>query len=419
MMMDAFANNQEMVLQDLLQRVESALRLLNPDVTREYREAVQFAPALVRQESRVMDFLRTEDYHTLRAATRIALYWKARKEFFGSDRWLRPHSMTGAGTLTAQQVELLRTGYQAPTASGVLLSNHARVPPQVTTVHPAVIFYILSVTTSEQSQTDGLILFHVISSGNARSHLSFAPEAVQKMRDCLPIRIKKIVVGRTFELGREHLLEYLAYAKQRQASLNLRKPAECVTGDSIKSTLEALQERGIDPSLVPLEMGGDYFYSRDFDAWVTQRLTTEGAMDAAPPIRNTEIAHAVAARQASEEATPAASSSAAAARPAATTNTSASDSISMASEDDRSSTTSGETLVKRRPGESQKEFEKRRTQVYGQRFHAKRKQDISAQMRQCHMLRQTNQALTADNAKLEILLTRARDIVVANVKQKS
>eukprot|EP00977_Amphora_coffeiformis_P023928 scaffold14717_cov132-Amphora_coffeaeformis.AAC.1 len=91
-------------------------------------------------------------------------------------------------------------------------------------------------------------------------------------------------------------------------------------------------------------------------------------------------------------------------------------SAGMTSDDDRSSTASdvgggSEILVKRRSGESDKAFEKRRTRVYGKRFHAKRKQEISTMQETCDMLRQVNQALVMDNEKLERLLTQAREIV--------
>lgn len=90
-MMESFdADQREIIWNDLIDQVRRALRLMNADVSAEYSEAVATVPTLVSRESRFVDFLRTEDYHALRAARRLALFWKTRKDFFGEDRWLLP-----------------------------------------------------------------------------------------------------------------------------------------------------------------------------------------------------------------------------------------------------------------------------------------------------------------------------------------
>ena len=103
--MESFHSNKEAVLRDLVDQVQRAVQLLNRDVSAEYFEAVAHAPDLVRRESRIIDFLRTEAYHALRAAKRLALYWKTRREFFGQDRWLLP--MTQVSLLPQKERSLL------------------------------------------------------------------------------------------------------------------------------------------------------------------------------------------------------------------------------------------------------------------------------------------------------------------------
>ena len=80
------------MLQELTRQVERALALLDSAVTAEYQQAVAYDADLVQRESPIDAFLRCEDLHVLHAATRLALYWKRRKEYFGEDRWLRPMS---------------------------------------------------------------------------------------------------------------------------------------------------------------------------------------------------------------------------------------------------------------------------------------------------------------------------------------
>ena len=87
--MDRFSNNQEALLPELEAQVERELQLLDDDIAKDYHTALQRVPELVKKESPPSRFLRTEDFHVLRAAKRIALYWKSRKDFFGR-RWLLP-----------------------------------------------------------------------------------------------------------------------------------------------------------------------------------------------------------------------------------------------------------------------------------------------------------------------------------------
>ena len=67
-------------------------------------------PALVAFETPVDGFLRTDGYDPIKAANRLAQYWKCRHEIFG-DRWLLPMTQTGAGALTSTEINLIRKGF--------------------------------------------------------------------------------------------------------------------------------------------------------------------------------------------------------------------------------------------------------------------------------------------------------------------
>ena len=106
-------------------KVEQALILLDESEVREYQQAVLTDPDLVQRECNVTHYLHSENGNILATAQRIARYWKARKNIFGDDRWLRPMNQTGRGTLTADDVEILRTAYICvvpnPMAGGVVV----------------------------------------------------------------------------------------------------------------------------------------------------------------------------------------------------------------------------------------------------------------------------------------------------------
>lgn len=84
-------DNESAVVESLIEQVERALLLLDDDVNEEYKQAMAHDDAFVKRETPIVDYLRCERYHTLKAANRLALHWKRRKEYFG-DRWLRPMS---------------------------------------------------------------------------------------------------------------------------------------------------------------------------------------------------------------------------------------------------------------------------------------------------------------------------------------
>ena len=84
--------------------------MLNAEVREPYLEAMELEPALVATESDKFKFLCVEEYNPFKAALRFAMYWLFRKKKFGQ-RWLLPMNQTGAGALTMDDIEVLRSGY--------------------------------------------------------------------------------------------------------------------------------------------------------------------------------------------------------------------------------------------------------------------------------------------------------------------
>jgi hypothetical protein len=75
-----------------------------------YAEAARRAPNLVEAESNPDRYLEYDKYDPWKAARRVANYWKTRVEIFG-DRAFLPLTLTGDGTMSAEDVKLLRTGF--------------------------------------------------------------------------------------------------------------------------------------------------------------------------------------------------------------------------------------------------------------------------------------------------------------------
>lgn len=107
-------NSQQLKPQQLAElevSMRQALANLDASIRREYDQAVQEMPALVAEESPWLDFLQVVDYAPAQAAEKLALYWKYRRDLFGSDRWLLRLNQTGTGALTFDDIALLRTGF--------------------------------------------------------------------------------------------------------------------------------------------------------------------------------------------------------------------------------------------------------------------------------------------------------------------
>lgn len=81
------------------QKVDTHLKQLDSKLTADYWSAVEIVPALVRQETKLTDFLERESGDPLLAATRLARYWKLRRSLFG-DRWLLAMTQVGIDTVS-------------------------------------------------------------------------------------------------------------------------------------------------------------------------------------------------------------------------------------------------------------------------------------------------------------------------------
>lgn len=263
-----------------------AMLKIEKSIRREYDLALEVVPQLVRQESKPIDFLRTDDFDPEKAAMRLAMYWKFRKYLF-QDRWLLPMTQTGTGTLTMNEVEILRSGYSAhferPGQGSLILHDHSRLEYFDTTIHARLCMYFATVLGNPSSQTIGTTLVFIIRSGK-RPTEDFKREAWGMFRSAMPVKTKQILIVQAYEEGKEHLLNFLAYQTKRTLEMRAHQP-EYLVANSVGGTLSLLEQRGINRQHVPNFLGGDYNYDQ-FGEWVRMRLSIEDIMSPAPLKRN-------------------------------------------------------------------------------------------------------------------------------------
>lgn len=292
----------------------------------------------MQRETCIRHFLQVGNYHPLQAARRLALRWKSRKALFGADRWLRPMTCTGAGALRPEYVEFLRTGYDAflfpPDSSSAeenetteqsqqrpivttttdqkdqakkkycatLLIDRSRLPPQASHAPSEFMcqvgFYyttIIADALANYSESCELSVLHIVHSktSNFKANPTDNLPVTQLYLAGLPLRVKTVMVVKSFEPGTEHLVDYLSFRQQLFAKLsfqNVVSGGDILSGDSYKSTLQVLQEQNFHRACLPKCLGGDFSFDCHVSNWIRQRITLEDAMSAAPPVRNCEIA---------------------------------------------------------------------------------------------------------------------------------
>ena len=274
------ANKKGLAL-SLEKQVELAMSSIGSELTQEYFRALEVTPKLVRKETRIADFLRAENHDPEHAAKRLARYWKTRKLLFG-ERWLLPMTMTGAGCLDANQIEILRSGFICAVncaRKGVLLiTDFASLPKGAIHAQVKILFYFLTIYPCH---TTGI---HVVRHGErpAMTVNGF----VKQVLDSVATTSDSIDVVRAYEEGREHLLDYLGYQQRRFSEINMQgKTIGYVAADSVAGTLRIMKEKGFDPASLPVALGGEVDRNY-FDNWVRARLSVEDIMSGAPIMRN-------------------------------------------------------------------------------------------------------------------------------------
>uniref|UniRef100_A0A7S3L6B5 BZIP domain-containing protein n=1 Tax=Amphora coffeiformis TaxID=265554 RepID=A0A7S3L6B5_9STRA len=261
--------------------VEQAIHQLDRKERRAYETALEVFPALVRRETKIMDFLRIEGFHVKNAATRLAAYWRYRKQIF-EERWLLPMTQTGKGALTMREVEMIRSGYIMPFSRPtglVVLYDMSRIKNFDSMLHVKNMIYTCTVFTDEVTQVYGATVIYVVRSGDRP--LDTTPEGWDIFRVALPMKIRQMLVAQAFEEGKEGILNFLAYQTKRTVEFRSRHQAERLIADSLRGTRVLLENKGIERQYLPRCLGGDFSYDR-FSDWVRMRISLEDIMSPAP-----------------------------------------------------------------------------------------------------------------------------------------
>ena len=121
--------------------------------------------------------LRTEGFDAHKAAVRLTMYWKYRKNIF-DERWLLPMAQTGRGALTLEDIALLRAGsiqmYQAGPAEHLCVQDTSKLSDiaqeaqrrgwNAVKAQHRCIMYIGTISTDAICQTKGITHVRLVNS---------------------------------------------------------------------------------------------------------------------------------------------------------------------------------------------------------------------------------------------------------------
>ena len=350
-----------------------------------------YFPDLVRRETQVIDFLRTENFDVAKAAKRLALYWKYRKEIF-EDRWLLPMTQTGTGALSMTDLAMLRTGYCAvfsrPEDGMLIIYDHSRLQYFDSETHMRISMYLCTVFTDPVTQSRGGGCVYVVQSNRAPP-TDISTEAWEMLRTALPVKPpRQFMVAQAYEEYKEELLNFLGYQHARTAQFRSHQVPDRLVANSMRQSLSLLQDKGIDRQYVPGCLGGDFQYDR-FNDWVRMRLSIEEILSTAP-LQSNQL-NSLEAHQRLPRRTSAAM---------AGTSTFGSDPMSSATS---TNTISGRSM----------------SAVYSKRAYERRKEEHSKLRFKAQALRMDHDRLSRENARLEELLRQAKEVLSNEEQHKT
>lgn len=271
--------------------MEEAMRELSDDVKREYLQALDLVPHLVKIETPKSKFLRTENNNPWAAARRLCLYWKYRKEIMSADRWLRPMNQTGRGALGTPEVTLLRRGiyhYTCTDETGpVVVVDGSRNHGASAEASGRILFYLGTILDDVAVQTTGITVVYAVTSADTTSHID--PRFGVYIALGLPAKVRRFVVVQNYEPYKESLIQFFAERRKLQIQVNYKKECDLIASDTSRmDLLRRVQQAGLPWQALPTSCGG-HFDDSVLCEWMRKRISLEGVLNSCSPTQQLRL----------------------------------------------------------------------------------------------------------------------------------
>lgn len=237
------------------------MALVPDDEKQEYLEASRLVPHLVATESDPLRFLRTESMNPWSAATRLALYWKYRKEAFG-ERWLLPMDLSGNGALSPTDVANIRNNiivvHRVPGEPTVLHVDFGRTQDPDLTFGNRAAFFASFVLKGDDIELQGIYVMQTLVPQNFMRRKAKG-RAYEIVRKALPIRIRKVFI---FKRQGDGLSDSIFAVALSMAGMILEfffgDAPEIISDTKQKEGFDRIRAHNIPPSCIPFFLGGSW-----------------------------------------------------------------------------------------------------------------------------------------------------------------
>jgi hypothetical protein len=241
----------------------------------DYEEAVRLVPDIVEAETHACLFMRREDFNAWAAATRLAIYWKTRRETFAERAFRAMFDLSGGGCLNKEDVKDLKTGLVArlpADASGrsIYCIDHARMSGPESVVNEKRIrflfFWISLAGQNRKAQKNGMVFLRIMdrpvvdrSANNRVLHFMSNGMAV-RIEGFHLIYIPPTAKDRRYSDNLVTLLlQILKHALGDRGNLHI--------GYSGIEVLPQLLPYGLKAEGLPVTLGGSWTYDK-LEAWI-------------------------------------------------------------------------------------------------------------------------------------------------------
>ena len=272
------------VQEKALTALEEAIQLIPQHDKAAFMEARGKIPAeRMNTEASPIRFLRMDNYNTWAAAQRLALYWKCRKQLFGSRAFL-PMNQTGEGTLNRDDSGALARAFFSIMPNDhfgrcVLRLDPSKRADTSTESRKRVIFYIMSIACeNDMTQKDGVVIMNMFSEPQLDQT---SREMAEIIKDALPCRLHRFHIINTPDRSGKKSAVKVFLNTFVPAMLNfvgrdafIGSHAIVHAGKDNEDLVQELSRHGLTKDHLPTWMGGAWEYE-GYMQWLDLRLRYE------------------------------------------------------------------------------------------------------------------------------------------------
>jgi hypothetical protein len=242
-----------------LEHLQSSLKLLPNEDTKDFVEALRRVPLLVELESNPTKFLRRESFDVDAAVKRLAMYWRCRRMIFG-DRAFLPMTTDDCGAMQAADISALKKGCIIPLPfddngrSIVFIEKTQlhRLPKQV---KRRCFFYVSQcLAKNAKSVVDGFVVIWKMEEMKFGETSELLADILAK---ALPLTLYRHHIFCPLDEESPHCF-YARYASQLVSLLGIDgfKKTTLHTATSIDESISMWKALGFQEQSIPVSLGG-------------------------------------------------------------------------------------------------------------------------------------------------------------------